>query len=205
MEGNSMYAFKRETVKHTLVVQFATAGEEREIALDPAILAAPPKAALVVTVGGTEVEFDRTEDGQWIALKQPVEPGTPVKIEVQCVVILREAGRLQGFRRQDEARAAVEWLEAQGYKVDTQEDVKKVPPETWKLFMLVRFERSAALGAAEHIRGVPEEWLTMEGFAEMPEAFELEWVNAAYRLNPHWDRIYRLGLGGGEPEAEKKG
>jgi len=133
--------------------------------------------------------------------------GHQVEIEV------REAGRLQGIRRLDYIDEAKEWLEAQGYKPGSLEDTAKIPQDVWQIFLVTRFERSACLAAAVSLDGVPEEWLSVEGFAETaPEELVIDWVNAAYELNDHWERVYRKGIraeveaaaAGAEGDAEKK-
>ena len=118
-------------------------------------------------------------------------------------VVVREAGRLQGLRRLNLVQEAVAWLQAQGYALeDNIESVAKIPSDVWQLFLVARFERSACLAAAEELDSIPDEWLTIEGFAnEMPEMLAIEWANAAYELNDHWERAYRYGE---EPEGEEE-
>ena len=95
----------------------------------------------------------------------------------QVEVVVREAGRLQGLRRLDLVNEALEWLKAQGYELNKLEDSGRIPQAVWELFLVARFERSACLAAAETMEGVPEEWLTVEGFADMvPEELVIDWV-----------------------------
>lgn len=113
----------------------------------------------------------------------------------QVKVVVREAGRLQGLRRLDLVNEALGWLNAQGYELNKLEDQKRIPQPVWELFLVARFERSACLAAAEVTDGVPEEWLSIEGFADLaPEELVIDWVNAAYELNDHWERVYRNSM-----------
>ena len=124
----------------------------------------------------------------------------------QVKVVVREAGRLQGLRRLDLVNEALEWLKAQGYELNKPEDQGRIPEAVWQMFLVARFERSACLAAAEVMDGVPEEWLSIEGFAnQAPEELVINWVNAAYELNDHWERVYRHAMEmAPEGDEEKK-
>lgn len=126
--------------------------------------------------------------------------------EHQVSIVVREAGRLQGLKRLDLVNEALEWLKAQGYEMGSLEAVAGIPTDVFELFMVARFERSACLAATQQMEGVPEEWLSIEGFANLaPETLVIDWVNAAYELNDHWEQAYRRGLENGpEGDEEKK-
>ena len=120
-------------------------------------------------------------------------------------VVVREAGRLQGLRRLNLVQEAVEWLREQGYEIATMEDVTQIPSDVWTQFLVARFERSACLAATEEMDGVPDEWLSVDGFVNLiPEKLVIAWATAAYELNDHWEQAYRRGLKGEIEDDEKK-
>jgi hypothetical protein len=198
------YIFNRETVRYVLCRQrvIVDAGEGESnvahtIELDDGV--ASSEGVLRVVVDGIDVEFEIPDDRHIT-----VEATGIFTIDVvrECQITVREANRLIGIRRANYVQEAWDWLKAHGYELNEVGDVPQVPDEIWQTFIVSRFERAACMAAIETMTGVPQEWLTIEGFSRLlPEIFLINWASTVYRLNPHWERLIEYA---NEGEEEKK-
>jgi hypothetical protein len=183
------YAFKRETIRFCLGRQ-AIRVAETEVKLDPQ-LAGYPDAVLEVQCGGEPVSARRDGAAGMVILGRPLADGEVGEIQLYAEVDVREASRLQGLRRADLVNEAFDWLRGQGHEIDRADRAKTeshIPQPIWQTFMVGFFERAACLASAEAIRGIPKAWLTVDGFANLPERWVLDWTEAVYHLNPHWSQ-----------------
>jgi hypothetical protein len=203
------YIFNRETVRYVLCQQRVVVEAEEDgqaishtIELDEDV--ADSDGILRVDIEGKDSEFELSEDGRHITVEAT---GTsPINVLRECQVTVREANRLIGIKRANYVQEGWDWLKAQlkahGREVGESVDASQVPDEMWQAFVAARFERAACLAAVEQMLGVPQEWLSIEGFCQlMPERFLLDWASAVFRLNPHWDRLSGYT---NEGEEEKK-